>query len=105
MTTDLTQNARLLKAVVIGLGVLILVAVGLIVYVIVGRVLGDGAGSPADFASASVNLPSGSRVVSMTADDDHLSLLIEDGAGRQRVMTIDRRSGAVLGVLILEPGT
>ena len=103
MTTDLNQNARLLKAVVIGLGVLILVAVGLIVYVIVGRAVGDGQGSSDDYVSTSVNLPAGSRVVGMTADDDVLSLLIEDADARQRVMTIDRRSGAVLGILTLEP--
>ena len=103
MTTDWTKTTRLLKAVVIGLGVLILAAVGLIVYEMVGRAVGDGQESSDDYVSASVNLPPGSRVVGMTADGDRLSLLIEDAAGHQRVMTVDRRSGAVLGILTLEP--
>ena len=99
MTTDLNQNASLLKAVVIGLGVAILLAVSLIVYAVVGRVSGSSAGP----ASATVALPAGSSVVSMTEEDDHLSLLIEDEAGHQQVLTIDRRSGAVTGILTLEP--
>lgn len=95
----MTQNARLLKAVVIGLGVLILITVGLIVYKVVGGVAGmSGARS-----SASVAVPAGSRVVAMTQEGDHLSLLIEYGDGRQEVMTIDRKSGAVIGVLNLDP--
>ena len=69
----------------------------------VGRAVGDGQESSDDYVSASVNLPPGSRVVGMTADGDRLSLLIEDAAGHQRVMTVDRRSGAVLGILTLEP--
>ena len=99
MTTDLNQNAQMLKAVVIGLGALILLGVGLVAYEIIGR----AAGSMAVPVSATVALPAGSRVVSMTADGDHLSLLIEDADARQRVMTIDRRSGAVIGILTLEP--
>ena len=98
MTTDLTQNARFLKAVVIGLGVLILVAVGLIAYKVVAIAMGGAD----ELTTATAAVPVGSRVISMTEEDDHLSLLIEDGAGRQRVMTIDRKSGAVIGILTLE---
>ena len=99
MTTDLNQKARLLKVVVIGLGVTILFAVSLIVYEIVGR----ATGSSADNAATAVALPAGSSVVGMTAEGDYLTLLIEDAVGNQQVMTIDRRSGAVTGILTLEP--
>ena len=103
MTTDWTKTASLLKAVVIGLGVLILLGVSLIVYKMIGRA-GDVVVASSDaYRDASVALPAGSRVVAMTAEGDHLSLLVEDGDGRQRVMTIDARSGAVLGILTLEP--
>ena len=98
MTTDLTQNARLLKAVVIGLGVLILVAVGLIAYKVVAVAMGGADES----TTATVAVPVAGRVIAMTEEDDHLSLLIVDGAGLQRVMTIDRKSGAVIGILTLE---
>ena len=103
MTTDMTQSARLLKAIVIGLGVLILLGVALIVYEVIGRSGKIGARvSPDSYATATVTLPSGARVVGMTGEGDYLSLLVEDAAGRQRVMTIDRRSGAVVGTLTLE---
>ncbi len=102
MTTDWTQTARLLKAIVIGLGVLLLVGVGVLVYAIIDRVGDRVAQAPAGYGDGTVSLPPGSRVVAMTEEDDHLSLLVEDADGRQRVMTIDRRSGAVLGVLTLE---
>ena len=107
MTTDWTKTASLLKAVVIGLGVLILLGVALIGYKMIGRagdVSGDVVVASSDpYSDASVALPAGSRVVAMTAEGDRLSLLVEDGDGRQRVMTIDARSGAVLGILTLEP--
>jgi hypothetical protein len=103
MTTDWTKTASLLKAVVIGLGVLILLGVALIVYKMIGRA-GDVVVASSDpYRDASVALPAGSRAVAMTAEGDRLSLLVEDADGRQRVMTIDARSGAVLGILTLEP--
>lgn len=102
MNTDWTQTTRLLKAIVIGLGVLILAAVGLIVYVMIDRLDDGGAGPSGYQASAAVNLPPGARVVAMTADGDIVTLLVEDADGRQQVITVDRNSGAVLGILTLE---
>ena len=102
MTTDWTQTARLLKAIVIGLGVLLMLGVGLMVYAVIDRAGNDDARAPAVIGDGTVTLAPGSRVVAMTEEDDHLSLLIEDADGGQRVVTIDRRSGAVLGVLTLE---
>ena len=102
MTTDWTKTASLLKAIVIGLGVLILLGVALIVYKMISRV-GDVVVESSDaYRDATVALPAGSRVVAMTAEGDHLSLLVEDADARQRVITIDVRSGAVLGILTLE---
>jgi hypothetical protein len=49
-----------------------------------------------------VALPEGARVIGMTGEGDQLSLLVEDANGGQRVMTIDRRSGALLGVITVE---
>ena len=56
------------------------------------------------FATATVALPQGARVITMTGEDDALSLLVEGADGRQRVVTVDRRSGAILGTLELVPG-
>ena len=103
MTTDWTQTARLLKAIVIGLGVLILLGGALIVYEMISRSGKIGAPvSPDSYATTSLTLPSGARVVGMSGEGDYLSLLVEDAAGGQRVITIDVRSGAVLGILTLE---
>lgn len=111
MTTDWTKTAKLLKAVVIGLGVLIVLGIGLIVYKLISRadvVVVDSVVSaalpvaPGASAEAIVKLPSGSRVVGMIATGDHLSLLVEDAQGRQQIMTVDRLSGVVLGILTVE---
>lgn len=101
------QSARLLKAIVIGLGLLIVLGVALIVYEVVSRTgqstpISSASVSVGAYGSATVALPEGARVIGMTGEGDQLSLLVEDADGGQRVMTIDRRSGALLGVITLE---
>ncbi len=56
-----------------------------------------------NYVSATVALPGGGRALSMTGDGDRLSLLVEGADGRQRIVTLDRRTGAVLGTLTLAP--
>ena len=102
MTTDWTQNTRALKAVVIGLGVLIVLAAAAVVAELVRRT-GSVVDSAGEYATAPVWLPPGARVIGMAGEDDALSLLVEDGDGGQRIITVDRRSGAVLGTLTLTP--
>ena len=103
MTTDWTQTTRALKAVVIGLGVLIVLAAAAVVAELVRRT-GTVVDTAGGYATAPVSLPPGARVIGMAGEDDVLSLLVEDGDGGQRIITIDRRSGAVLGTLTLTPG-
>jgi hypothetical protein len=104
MTTDWTQNMRALKAVVIGLGVVIAVGLAVLVVVVFNRVIAPSGGdSPEGFATTAVALPAGARVITMTGEDDTLSLLVEGPDGRQQVITVDRRDGAVLGTLNLTP--
>ncbi len=81
---------------------LLILGVGLMVFAVIERAGDSDAQAPVGYGDGTVSLPPGSRVVAMTEEDDHLSLLIEDADGRQFLMTIDRRSGAVLGVLTLE---
>lgn len=104
MTTDWTQTTRALKAVVIVLGVLIAVGATVLVVEVFNRLLKPGGGdSPEGFATTAVALPAGARVITMTGEDDTLSLLVEGPDGRQQVITVDRRDGAVLGTLDLTP--
>lgn len=104
MTTDWTQTTRALKAVVIVLGVLIAVGVTVLVVEVFTRLAKPGGGdSPEGLATTAVALPAGARVITMTGEDDTLSLLVEGPDGRQQVITVDRRDGAVLGTLDLTP--
>lgn len=94
----------MIKSLVIGLG---LVIVGLAVVLVFGVAerLGDGDGGKRsqDFGDAAVALPAGARVTTMAVEDDALSLLLELGSGNQAVLTVDRRTGEVLGTLELLP--
>jgi hypothetical protein len=99
MTQDWTKSTRALKAVVITLGVLIVGAATVVAYEIIRRVGSMGEGAPDSVAEISVPLAAGERVLGMTGEDDALSFLVEDAEGRQRVVTVDRRTGATLGVI------
>ncbi len=96
---------RALKAVVIGLGVLIAVGVAVLVVVVFNRVIAPGGGGDVKdgFVTTAVALPAGARVITMTGEDDTLSLLVEGPDGGQQVITVDRRDGAILGTLDLTP--
>ena len=65
-----------------------------------GNLLGDSTERPAE---AVLPIPAGTRALGVTGDGDAVSLLVEDADGRQQLITIDRHSGAVLGVLVLQP--
>ena len=95
-----------IKAVVIGLGLAIVGVTVVLVMAAIDRA-GDagatGSVDEEDYADVAVALPAGGRVVSMTGEDDALSMLVELSDGRQAVVTVDRRSGAVLGTLELVP--
>ncbi len=99
MTQDWTQSTRALKAVVIILGVLIIGAATVVAYEVVRRAGSIGDAAPDGAATVAVPLAAGERVLGMTGEGDTLSFLIEDTQGRQRVVTVDRRTGATLGVL------
>jgi len=113
MATDWTQNTRALKIVVTVLGLAILLgSTGLVIALVkrggkaIERATDASASAPAaagNYVSATVALPGGGRALSMTGDGDRLSLLVEGADGRQRIVTLDRRTGAVLGTLTLAP--
>jgi len=106
-----------IKAVVIGMGGLIVAITVVIVVVIIDRATDSVTAGPepaseaavpaepASFADVAVALPAGGRVVTMTGDGDVLSLLVQAGGGTQSIVTIDRRSGQVLNTLELLPRT
>tara|TARA_B100000676_G_scaffold260692_1_gene270534 strand:- start:834 stop:1139 length:306 start_codon:yes stop_codon:yes gene_type:complete len=98
----------MIKAIVIGLGFVIVGLTMLLVYGIMDKAGSAGsptstAGSSEDFADVAVALPAGARVVSLTVEDNALSLLVEQTDGTQAIMTVDRATGEVLGTLELLP--
>ncbi len=78
---------------------LIIGAATVVAYEVVRRAGSIGDAAPDGAATVAVPLATGERVLGMTGEGDALSFLIEDTQGRQRVVTVDRRTGATLGVL------
>lgn len=105
----MNRGLNTIKAVVIGLGLGIIGLTILIVMVIIDKV-GDSAGGgetateiAGSFANVAVALPAGAEVMTMTGEGDALSLLTRLSDGSQQIITIDRRTGEVLGTLELLP--
>ncbi len=95
------RSQAMIKAVVIGLGVLIVVLTGVLVAGVLDRV-GDTTVA-SDHRDGAVALPAGSTVVSITSDEDRLSLLLELASGSQAIVTIDGLTGEPLSTLELIP--
>lgn len=102
------RGHTMIKAIVIGLG---LVIVGLTIVLVFGIInkVGDKAGevlvagNAEDFADVAVALPAGATISAMTLEDGALSLLVDLPSGAQAIMTVDRATGQVLGNLELLP--
>ncbi len=90
---------RVLTALTVAMGVLILVGTTVLVVTIVKR-----AGAPPVGAAMSIILqePAGTRIVGMVAVADQLALELQ-GGGPDRVVLVDPRSGAVGGRVSLRP--
>jgi len=85
---------RLLKAITIGMGLLIVVATTVLVVVIARRLGGPG---PTPMQTALVlDEPSGTQIVGIATAGDRLAALLQ-GGGADRIVLIDPRSGSVAG--------
>ena len=90
-----------IKAVVVGLGLAIVASLAVLVAGILGE-LGDSEDSRgARFGDVAVALPADARVTAMVHGESELFLLVEQEAGAQSILTVDRRTGEVLGNLDL----
>lgn len=95
----MTQNVPGLKVLVIVMGALIVAGLGVLAVTVVQRA-SELDLSP-EYATGAIALPLGQRVRGMVADGDVLTLLVDHGDGGQSLVTLDRRSGQVLGTLTL----
>ena len=83
----------------LGLGAAIVLLTGLLIAGIVDRA-GETVRQD-DYLDAAVPLPQGARVVSVTSEGETLSMLLDLSSGSQAILTVDRRTGEVLGTLEL----
>jgi len=100
-----------LKALVIGMGVLIVVGViGLAVAIFQrAQVLNEVGVEPASaplsksFGVRRLGLPTGAEVIETVADGDRLLLRVRSQDGSQRIVSIDLVTGETLGTFLLGP--
>ncbi|MFO1160607.1 MAG: DUF6476 family protein [Reyranellaceae bacterium] len=96
-----------LKVLVIVMGLLIVAGFVVIAAEIARRMSTPNAGrSPATSGAFSerIALPSGARVVSMTAAGDRLVVHVETPGGPSAAYIVDPRNGALLGTVDFPPG-
>jgi uncharacterized membrane protein YphA (DoxX/SURF4 family) len=89
-----TTSYRMLRAVVIGLGVLIVIAVALLVIGLATRLSGHGMG--AQTANAAYTLPQGTKILSMQVANNRLIMEV-DRKGVDRVLIFSTDDGHLVG--------
>jgi hypothetical protein len=121
MVMEPPQNIRLLKAIVIGLGVLIFVGLAVVVATIISRAgrLGTPvaaatpvaaitteimSGAPAAFGNKKLDLPPGSRLVEIRPDGDRLILRLRQVGGNEQLVVLSLVTGERLGLIDLGAG-
>ena len=92
---------RFLKALVIGMGVVIVVATTVLIVLIVHRLTGPRVALPPVAAGpAMLDEPSGTRIATIVAVGDRLAVQLQ-GGGPDRVLLVDPQTGSVVGRLAL----
>lgn len=85
----------LLKALVIGMGVLIVAGTVTLVALIVQRAGGDSGTMP----PRALGQPAGTRITSIAGAEGRIAVLVTRPDGSERVLLVDGRSGRVVGEL------
>ena len=96
------DGMQFLKAVTIGMAVLIIVATTVLIVVIAKR-LGGGAGVASAPVAALLDEPAGTRIVGIATAGDRLAVQLQ-GGGSDRVLLVDPRTGSVMGRIGLRGG-
>lgn len=101
-----TRNMKLLVALVIIMGVLIVAGIVVIVVTIANRMGGRGTASSRaapEFATVDLPVPAGCQVMETTTADDRLILRLGSGERCNQVLIVDMTTGRLLGTLRLAP--
>ena len=96
MEEEGTQNYTLLKAIVAGLGILIVIMLAIIIGTAIYRMNHAEEAKPADKLSDELAVPEGSTLVDMQPTDRELYLHVRDASNLDHVYALDRQSGALL---------
>ena len=98
-----------LKVLVIGMGILILVAMAVIAVTIYKRAMApDEETAVTDtsipiFGTVGLPVPQSANVEEMVADDGRLTLRLRLSDGSTRIIVVDLASGTLLGTFLLQP--
>ncbi|HTI84476.1 MAG TPA: DUF6476 family protein [Acetobacteraceae bacterium] len=91
---------RFLKALVIGMGVLIVVATTVLIVLIAHRLTGPPVSAPAVAGPVLLDEPAGTRILTIATAGDRLAVQLQ-GGGPDRVLLVDPKSGSVMGRIAL----
>lgn len=107
------------KALVIGLGIMIVAGIGLLVYGISQKAAdpsfrlfqskgggaggGGSSGGPAGFGETRIALPEGCRLIDLRPDGQRLYLHVGPTGGCERIIILNSTTGQVLGSIWLRP--
>ena len=103
-----TQDLRFLKALVIGLGVLVAIGTLLVAGIIVTRIYeASSRQSPEGVLTTGsynvpLQVPVGSKILGIAATHDRLGVWVKKGDGAT-IIIINPKSGKVTGRILLEP--
>jgi hypothetical protein len=92
-------SMRVLKAVTIGMGVLILIGTTVVIVTIARRMAAPSAHHMAEIA-LHLDEPAGTRIAGIAGAGGRLAVLLQ-GGGADRVVLVDPDSGAVTGRITL----
>jgi hypothetical protein len=93
------RNMRLLTAVTIGMGVLILLGTTVLILTVAHRMTGSRA-RPQEMVSLHLNEPAGTRIGGIAGAGDRIAVELQ-GGGTDRIVLIDPNTGAVTGRISL----
>ena len=104
------RGTRALLALVIGMGVLIAAGILVVVATLVHRSFAPSGtraatsalSGPAQAGTTSLDQPPGSRIVTMSATDGRVALLVSGGGLPDRVLLLDARDGSTATTIRLE---
>jgi hypothetical protein len=93
------RNMRLLMAVTIGMGVLILLGTTVVIVTVAHRIAAPRA-KPEDMIALHLDEPAGTRIGGIAGAGDRLAVALQ-GGGTDRIVLVDPDTGAVTGRIMV----